>query len=127
MSGDCRGVRRLLASREASGTALADHLASCERCARFAERYSTARQLLRDHQGRFEPDRHFADRVAARLPSRTDAAWGWAMARVLPATVVLMLVLMWLSWIVPVNAPTDETSPTDDVLAWVIDQTGEDR
>jgi len=95
---------------------------------RLAKRLAAAQELFRRHHGNVEPDALFADRVIARLPSRSDAALGWAVARMLPATLALLLVLVWLSWqTIPVADPALEVSPTEDVLAWVLDRAGEDR
>ena len=95
---------------------------------RLAKRRAAARELFRDHHGNVEPDALFADRVVARLPSQSEAALGWAVARILPATLALLLVLAWLSWqTTPVADPALEVSPSEDVLAWVLDRAGEDR
>jgi len=95
---------------------------------RLAKRRAAARELFRDHHAHVEPDALFAERVVARLPSQSEAALGWAVARILPATLALLLVLVWLSWqATPVVDPVPETSPTEDVLAWVLDRGEEDR
>jgi len=95
---------------------------------RLAKRLAAAQELFRDHHGNVEPDAFFADRVVARLPSQSEAALGWAVARMLPATLALLLVLVWLSWqTAPVGDAAVEVSPTEDVLAWVLDRAGEDR
>ena len=125
----CNDVRRhLLEATTSPGGAISDHLDSCSRCARFAERRNAARALFRSHHGNVEPDARFAERVAARLPARSDVVFGWAVARVLPATLALLLVLMWVSWrSVPAAQPLDDPSPTEDVLTWVLGPTGEGR
>ena len=94
---------------------------------RLAERRAVARELFREHHGNVEPDALFADRVIARLPSQSEAALSWAVARMLPATLALLLVLVWVSWqTAPVADSLPETSPTEDVLAWVLDRSEDD-
>lgn len=129
MSIRCGEVRTLLiASTDRPRGEAAAHLESCSACAGFAERRDAAREMFREHRGDFEPDRHFADRVAARLPSPSEAALGWAVARVLPATLALLLVLLWLFLQTPsVTEAALEQSPTEDVLTWLLEPSGEDR
>jgi hypothetical protein len=103
------------------------HLESCAYCRRFAARLDTARRLLRDHRCDTEPDAAFAARVAQRLTDGSAEMLGWAAARLLPATLVLLLVLAWFA--VRIDAPSqvaDEVSaPTDDLVSWVLDGSGE--
>jgi len=123
----CHEVRDRLVSEAAGPTGpVGVHLGHCPSCARFAERASAARELLRDHHAGIEPDAHFASRVAARLNGTPAARLGWAAARLLPATVVLLFVLAWLSW-QTTSSPASmfDESPTEDLLTWVIDRAGQ--
>jgi predicted anti-sigma-YlaC factor YlaD len=105
---------------------IAAHLETCPACTRFAERLRLARELLREHHGHIEPDAHFAGRIAARLSDEPTARLGWAAVRVLPATIALLLVLAWVTWqATPGPASLFDESPTDDLLTWVLDQTGD--
>ena len=120
----CHQVRdRLAAGRTAEpGTPLAGHLASCAACARFAERIGVARRILAEQHGAFEPDEQFANRVTARLRIEPTADLGWAALRVLPATLALLLVLAWLSWqVTPATEARAVSSPTDDLLSWILE------
>jgi anti-sigma factor RsiW len=122
MNQACRGVRERLLdgeSREASSA----HLDSCEACARFAARMEAARELL-DKRSHHQPDAFFAQRVVAALPEGQDVL-GWAALRVLPATLAAALVLSVWCWLAtPVPSQLVEQSPTDDLLAWVIEEDG---
>jgi len=90
------------------------------------DRYEQARRYFREHHSGIEPDEQFAQRVVARLPKHSDAAFGWAVARVLPATLALLLVLIWVSWqVTPAPSGVQEPSPTEDVLTWALDAGGE--
>ena len=97
------------------------------RDSRHTARQVAARQFFRDHHGRVEPDERFAQRVVARLPARSDALFGWALARVLPATLALLLALMWATWqAMPAPTVTQDPSPTEDVLGWALNP-GDER
>lgn len=103
------------------------HLEECATCRTYAERLSTARQLLREHHGNVEPDADFSHRVMTRLPHGPTEVLGWAAVRMLPATVALALVLAWFAFQSTPQTTTTETvavAPTEDLLAWVIDPTG---
>jgi hypothetical protein len=125
---NCREVRdRLSASPVEPSDAVADHLRGCAACAAFAGRVELARTILREHHGGFEPDAHFANRVAARLGEAPNGKLGWAAVRLLPATLALLLVLAWMSWRAePVPSYASSSSPTEDLLTWVLEVEGED-
>jgi predicted anti-sigma-YlaC factor YlaD len=127
MTMNCHDARdRLISGTGEPNGPIAGHLKACPACARFAERMRVARELLRDHHGNVEPDAHFASRVAARLSHERESRLGWAVARVLPATLALLLVLAWLSWqTTPDPASLFAESPTEDLLTWVLDRAGE--
>jgi hypothetical protein len=120
---NCKQVQKQLPSSDASD-ALKSHIESCAECAQFAERLQTAQQLFRDHRSEFAPDAGFAARVSAQLPTVSTASLSWAAVRVLPVTLALLAVLAWFSWTVPTTS-TELTSPTDDLLSWVIDSDGD--
>jgi hypothetical protein len=106
---------------------VAEHLRDCAACTRFARRLEAARAILRDHHCQVEPDAHFASRIAARLGDAPNGKLGWAAVRVLPATVALLLVLAWLSWeTTPNPSSLFASSPTEDLLTWVLERAGED-
>ena len=120
---NCNQFRKQLTSSDSS-TASMSHAESCAECAEFAARLETARQLFRDHRSEFTPDAGFAARVSAQLPTDPTASLSWAAMRVLPVTLALLVLLAWFSWTVPTTA-TELTSPTDDLLSWVIDSDGD--
>ena len=125
---NCNDTRNRLTAEigEPEGV-IAEHLTACPACARFAERLRVAREMFREHHGNIEPDAHFASRIAARLRDEPATRLGWAAARVLPATIALLLVLAWVAWqATPNPASLLEESPTDDLLTWVLDQAGDD-
>lgn len=105
-----------------------DHLERCADCRRFAERLNAARQALKAHHGNVEPDSAFAARVAARLPQGPAELLGWAAARLIPATLALVLVLAWFAYRgAPVETVAEESVPTDDLVSWVLDLSEESR
>ena len=106
------------------------HLEQCSACRTYAERLATARQLLRAHHGNVEPDAGFSSRVIARLPKSPTEALGWAAVRFLPATVALALVLVWFTFQAtpqPTEAASATLAPTEDLLSWVIDPSGDEQ
>ena len=125
---NCKKVRSLLMSPErpplpAEGR---KHLEDCAPCGRFAARLRIARRVLEEHRVDVEPDAGFAARVAARLPQGPAEILGWAAARLIPVTLVLVLILGWFALRVePAQAIAEETAPTDDLVSWVLDQSGE--
>ena len=112
-----RGVDRVPA-------ASARHLESCDDCAAFAATFEAARDSLRRHRTQVVPDAGFAARVTAGLaaPEPGADAMSWAALRLLPATLLLALVLGAWCWL-GTSSPAElaETAPSDDVLAWVLE------
>ena len=93
-----------------------------ERIRRDEERLLQARLLLQRHHANVEPDAGFADRVAARLKRDPAEMLGWAALRLLPASLLLALVLGWVSFRVAARQEAGGTQGADeDVLAWVLD------
>jgi anti-sigma factor RsiW len=123
---NCREVRDLLTG-VGEPTEVRTHIEDCPECATYAERLDSARKALRDHHETFEPDAGFALRVADRLNGRTPELLGWAAARLLPATLVLLAVLGVLAFraLPALEVAEEVTSPTDNVLAWVLGDDGE--
>jgi len=120
---NCKQVRIQVCSSDASD-ALKSHIESCAECEQFVERLETARQLFREHHSEFAPDAGFAARVSAQLPTDSTTSLRWAAVRVLPVTLALLAVLAWFSWTAPATS-IELTSPTDDLLSWVIDSDGD--
>lgn len=89
---------------------------------RLSGRMREARSWFERHHAQIEPDTGFASRVAARLTSDSTGMLGWAALRLLPASLLLVLVLGYLS--VKVTGPTETAaaqSGDNDVIAWVLD------
>lgn len=86
------------------------------------ERLERARAYFRDHHAGIEPDAGFADRVTARLDQNSSVLLGWAAWRLLPATVVLTALLLFLSLRTDTPSPTValQDSADDDLLSWVL-------
>jgi len=68
------------------------HLEECERCSAFRERLDAWRMNLRSRGDGMEPPPGFAARVVASLPPQRSP-FEWAVLRLLPAGVALVLVL----------------------------------
>jgi hypothetical protein len=123
MSGACNEIRdRLIAAEPGAVTDdLLRHLDRCPDCRRFAERARAARDYLRAHHAGVQPDPAFATRVAARLPEDAAGVLGWAALRVIPATLVLILVLGWFAIRPPAASPTaaEQAAPTEDLVALI--------
>jgi hypothetical protein len=103
------------------------HLEDCAGCREFAGRLRTARQVLREHRCDAEPDAAFAARVGERLSGGSTEMLGWAAARLLPATLALVLVLGWfaLRSEAPSQVAYAEQAPTDDLVSWALGGSGE--
>jgi anti-sigma factor RsiW len=127
MKSACRTVRERLTSacagEEVGG--LRAHLALCPACARYAERLEAARRLLEAHHTLVEPDAGFARRVVERLDGERPDLAGQAALRLLPAALVLLLALIWLSAGTASDPATLlSESPTEDLLSWALDEEG---
>jgi hypothetical protein len=122
---NCKKARKRLVRGASRGAhpALLSHLESCPSCGSFAARLAEARQALKDHWHVHEPPASFARRVVANLPRRQADPFdvlGWAAVRLLPATLLLLVLLG--SWsLVAAPSPTDLLADggSQDVLTWV--------
>ncbi len=125
----CRELRDRLTNGDGPREAFEDHLGTCEACSLFAARLDEARRALNDHHAGVEPNAAFAARVVSHLPAgEPDDALSWAALRVLPATLALLLALVWLAvQTSPDPSSLFSESPTDDVLSWVADLSEVDR
>ena len=121
---DCRHVRAELARARTDGE-VAAHLRECAACSRYSERLRAATELLRERQVSFEPDPGFAGRVVGALPAAPQML-GWAAVRLLPATLALVALLsVWVWMAAPARTTAMDSAPTDDVLHWVLEETGD--
>lgn len=120
---NCKETRDQLL-RSATDARVDAHLRSCPGCSAFARRLGVAEETLRQHHAHHQPDPYFAQRVKAALPDAPDVL-GWAAVRLLPGTLAAALVLSVWCWIAtPGPDSLVEQSPTDDLLAWVIEEDG---
>lgn len=122
---DCtRAKNELLGGLDRVSVRTARHLETCDGCAVFAERFAATRSSLRRHRSPVVPDAGFAARVTAALPAAETGGdlVSRAALRLLPAAIALTIVLGAWSWLSTASpASLTEGAPTDDVLAWVLD------
>jgi len=125
----CRQFRdHLTAERpDSQSGALQAHVESCAACRRYAARLEAARNLLRSHRTEVEPDPAFAARVSEQLREAPAEILGWAALRLLPATLVLVLVLAWCVFSAAPEATyaNEDPSPTEDLFTWVLEPSGD--
>jgi hypothetical protein len=125
MTMNCRELRNTWqAGQTSQPKKLLTHLTVCDACAEYTRRIEVARQLFAAHQGNLEPDAGFVSRVVTHIPQDPIDVMGWAVARLLPATLLLVLILAWFALnAAPVITDVAESqAPTDDLLGWVTDQ-----
>lgn len=125
----CRDARHLLSSdldRDRSRQpVLARHLASCDDCSRFAERWTAVRRAIRGRRAAVTPDAGFAARVTARLDPPADP-FVWAAWRLLPGTLALTLMLGgWALLRTPAPASLADQLTDGDLITWVVSGDGE--
>jgi len=102
------------------------HLADCSACRGYAARLAAAQKMFREHHGDVLPDAGFAARVVAQLPDPATEMLGRAALRLIPATLVLALVLAWFALdATPTTVVEDTAAPTDDLVSWIIEQSGD--
>ena len=120
----CSVVRaRLLATSGVAAERDRAHVEGCQACRRFVRRLEAVEALLGERPAEITPDPAFAARVLDRLPAAPADEIGRAALRLLPAALALALVLAgWCLLATP--APRSllaPESPTEDLVAWVID------
>ena len=99
-------------------------MSSEDRDERIRPRLEEARRWFREHHAGIEPDPEFAARVVARLRRDPAEELGRAALRLLPATVALALVLIWVAVSVAPRASETQAATTDvDVVGWVYGET----
>lgn len=129
MNGACKEIRDRLTAADGTEVAgdLRRHLESCPHCRQFAARAQAARDYLREHHAGVQPDPAFAARVTASLPDEPAGLLGWAALRVIPATLVLILVLGWFAVRAPSTAAVadEQVAPTENLVA-LIEALGEE-
>ena len=127
----CRDARNLL-SRDIDGRgghdpALVGHLASCDECQRFAERWTAVQAQIQGRRAGLTPDAGFAARVTARLDPPADP-FVWAARRLVPATLALTLVLGgWCLLQTPAPTSLAHELADGDLMTWVAAADEEDR
>ncbi len=119
----CRTARRAM---DAPGTTrnadLNRHVAECDECRRLMAALSETSSMLRSRHAGVVPDAGFATRVRARLQREPAQVVGTAALRLLPVTVVILVLLSWLAFTATPQADTASgEAPTEDVLAWVLE------
>lgn len=123
---NCRVVRDRLQAPAERGSDVEEHLRECSACARYSERLVLAHRALRAHRGDFQPDGDFARRAVARLSNEPAELLGWAALRLLPASLVLLLVLAWFAAQVSPDFSGGSTAQAgDDPLIWLLEQPGD--
>ncbi len=120
---NCRKARRAMDDPHINRSdALGEHLAGCEDCRTLQAGLDAAGRMLRSRHAGVTPDTGFATRVRARLHREPDLVLGTAALRVLPVTVIILLLISWLAFTAtPRTDFGDSAAPTEDVLAWVLE------
>jgi len=91
------------------------------------KRLEQARQYFREHHAHAQPDAEFAGRVSARLERESTELLGWAALRMLPAAIALALLLGWFALSTGPAVETDVVSPSEDLIGWLLEDSGEAR
>ena len=120
---NCRKARRAMDDPGNSRTAdLAAHLAGCDDCRRLREALDETGSMLRSRHAGVLPDAAFATRVRARLRREPAQVLGTAALRLLPLTVLILMVLSWMAFTAtPQVEQAGVDAPTEDVLVWVLE------
>ncbi len=106
------------------------HLATCASCRRVSEALRLAREGLRAHHARVEPDSGFSARVleGIRAESQNAANLAWAALRALPVALALVVALAaWGAGRPPVIGPETvlwQASSDDLLTAFVLSGAG---
>ena len=88
-------------------------------------RLEEVRGALRRHHAGVAPDAQFATRVSANVTAATSDLVGWAALRLLPGTLILVLMLSWLVLRNDGATTPAGPAPTEDLLNWVAAQSEE--
>jgi len=120
---NCRTARRAMDdpgnSREVD---LTRHLAGCDDCRKLKAVLDEAGSMLRSRHAGVVPDATFATRVRARLHREPSQLLGMAALRLLPVTILILVVISWLAFTAaPQVEQVSSDAPTEDVLAWVLE------
>ena len=91
---------------------------------KLEQRLREARLYFEHHHANAAPDAGFATRVAARLTSDPTETLGWAAVKLLPASLLLVAILGYVSLRMGAHSQTATAAPAsggdDDVIAWVL-------
>ena len=119
----CRTARRIMDDPgTVRNSGLQDHLGECADCRRVQDALDEAGAMLRSRHAGVVPDSAFATRVRARLHREPAAVLATAALRLLPVTVIILVLLSWLAFTAaPQTDAAGFDAPTDDVLAWVLE------
>ncbi|MBD3868819.1 MAG: hypothetical protein IFK94_11895 [Acidobacteria bacterium] len=120
---NCRNARRAMDDPgNKRPDALSEHLAGCEDCRNLRAALDATGSMLRSRHAGVVPDGAFATRVRARLQREPAQVLAAAALRLLPVTVIILLLLSWLAFTATPQAEALQgEAPTEDVLAWVLE------
>ena len=120
---NCRNARRAMDDPGVTrNEALSQHLAGCDDCRRIQAALHETGAMLRSRHAGVVPDAGFATRVRARLQREPTQQLATAALRLLPVTVIILLLLSWLAFTATPQAEALQgEAPTEDVLAWVLE------
>lgn len=132
LAAECRRCRRDVArawDRGETTLPRGEHAQSCRDCADYLARLDAARAALREHHAGVQPGAAFAPKVMAAVRARRAApaeVMGALALRFLPAALALVLALgLWASQGLGSTEEAVVTAPSDDLLAWVLETTGD--
>ena len=122
---NCDDLRnRVVAEGAERSPEIEAHLTDCPECGAFASRVALAHESLRAHHAEHLPDPYFAQRVSALVQGGSEGL-GWAALKLLPATLALVLAMTAWCWLAtPGPSELVESSPSEDVLGWVLEESG---
>jgi hypothetical protein len=88
---------------------------------RLEGRMREARLYFERHHANAAPDAGFVARVASRLTNDPAVALGWAAMRLLPASLLLVAILGYVSLrMIGASQTAPAAGNDDDVIAWVL-------
>lgn len=120
---NCRTARRAMDKLDAArDIALQHHLAGCDDCRKLKDALDAAGSMLKERHAGVVPDAAFAARIRARLHTEPAQVLGTAALRLLPVTAIILALLTWMAFTAtPVTDTIVAKAPTEDVLAWVLE------